>query len=136
MSDRFAPEAPDDSRPSGEEQDSAKVGTPTTKGSPQAVSGAPVEREFTVKERTQTQLVLRRFFAHRAAVISLIILIVLALGAFLAPQLWEYGIEDLSDDISQGPSAEHPFGTDNLGHDYFALVLRGTQQSLKIAVTL
>ena len=33
------------------------------------------------------------------------------------------------------PSANHPFGQDNIGRDYFALTLRGAQQSLIIAVT-
>ena len=97
---------------------------------------APVEREFSVKERTQAQLVLRRFLAHRVAVACLLLLLLLAIGAFFGPQVWQYGIQDLTPEVSEAPSRQHPFGTDNLGHDYFALVLRGTQQSLKIAVTL
>ena len=30
---------------------------------------------------------------------------------------------------------DHPFGQDNIGRDYFALTLRGAQQSIIIAVT-
>jgi peptide/nickel transport system permease protein len=100
------------------------------------MSGAPVEREFTVKQRTQAQLVLRRFFAHRLAVFSLAILLIVVIGAFIVPQFWKYTIEDLTPEVSESMSLNHPFGTDNLGHDYFALVLRGAQQSIKIAVTL
>jgi ABC-type dipeptide/oligopeptide/nickel transport system permease subunit len=134
MSDRFPPDGDD---AAGTRDTEAKAGTaPSEEGARQQLSGAPVEREFTVKQRTQTQLVLRRFVAHRAAMISLGILILLILLAFVGAQLWTYGIEDLTPDVSQSLSRKHPFGTDNLGHDYFALVLRGTQQSLKIAVTL
>src|SRR5262249_13231853 len=34
------------------------------------------------------------------------------------------------------PSLRHPFGTDNLGVDQLATVMRGTQQSLKIALSI
>ncbi|MHC5011546.1 MAG: ABC transporter permease [Planctomycetota bacterium] len=34
----------------------------------------------------------------------------------------------------QGPSAEHPFGTDNLGRDYFARVLVGGRTSLLVGL--
>ena len=136
MSDRFPPDGPSESpqRPSGER--GASGDSPTEEGSRQPIAGAPVEREFSIKERSQAQLVVRRFLAHRLAVACLLLLVLLAFGAFVGPQMWQYGIQDLTDEVSEGPSLKHPFGTDNLGHDYFALVLRGTQQSLKIAVTL
>jgi peptide/nickel transport system permease protein len=34
---------------------------------------------------------------------------------------------------SLSPSADHPFGTDTIGHDMVAQVLRGAQQSIKVA---
>src|SRR5699024_4293412 len=35
---------------------------------------------------------------------------------------------------SASPSFYHPFGTDNSGYDTFAVVMRGTQRSLEIAI--
>ena len=134
--DRFPGDPPVDTPQPPSHQQAESVDAPTEEGARQQLAGAPVEREFTVKQRSQSQMVLRRFFAHRLAVFSLVVLLLLVIGAFLGPKFWKYGIEDLTPDISQSVSANHPFGTDNLGHDYFALVLRGTQQSLKIAVTL
>lgn len=106
----------------------------TTSGPVAQAAGAPAEREFTVAERSQGQLVLRRFLRHRLAVISLVVLLAIVLLAFVGGALWKYDFETLTGDYSQPPSVDHPFGTDAAGHDSFAQVLRGTQLSIGIAV--
>jgi peptide/nickel transport system permease protein len=95
-----------------------------------------VDREFTVEERSQWQQALRRFLRHRVAMISLGVFILLLLFAFVGPFVWKYKYTDLSNDLSVGPSLKHPFGTDNLGYDGLAVIMRGTQQSLKIALSI
>jgi ABC-type dipeptide/oligopeptide/nickel transport system permease subunit len=92
------------------------------------------EREFTVAQRSQAQLVARRFRQHRLAVASLVVLLVLVLLAFVGGWLWKYSVADLTSDESVPPSWDHPFGTDAAGHDTFAQVLRGTQISIGISV--
>lgn len=92
------------------------------------------EEELTVAQRSQAQLVLRRFRQHRLAVASLIVLLALVLVAFVGGWLWRYSVADLTSDESVPPSWDHPFGTDAAGHDTFAQVLRGTQISLGISV--
>jgi ABC-type dipeptide/oligopeptide/nickel transport system permease subunit len=99
-------------------------------------SAGPVEREFTVKARTQFQLILRRFLQHKLAVISVFVLLAVILLAFVGGPLWHYSYTDITPDNSVPPSLKHPFGTDNLGYDEFARVLRGTQRSLEIAFTV
>ncbi|MGQ0777040.1 MAG: ABC transporter permease [Pseudonocardiales bacterium] len=96
--------------------------------------GSEVEREFTVAERSQAQLVLRRFLQHRMAVISLIVLLAIVALAFVGGWLWKYSVVDITPDESEPPSWEHPFGTDATGKDTFAQVLRGTQISIGISV--
>ncbi len=90
----------------------------------------PAEREFTVKARTQSQLIVRRFFQHRLAVVSLVVLIVVVLLAFVGGALWKYSYSDITPDNSVPPSS------DNLGYDEFARVLRGTQLSIEIAFSV
>ncbi len=90
--------------------------------------------EFPLAERSQGQLVLRRFLQHRLAVISLGVLLLVVLLAFAGGALWRYDVAALTGDYSQAPSWQHPFGTDAVGHDAFAQVLRGTQVSIGIAV--
>ena len=110
-----------------------------------------VEREFTVKARTQSQLVVRRFLRHRLAMISLIVFGIIVLLAFVGGQLWKYSYDEvlpLTADRGRPTLdlipwldgdgfviGDHPFGQDNIGRDYFALTLRGAQQSLIIAIT-
>ncbi len=92
------------------------------------------EREFTVAERSQFQLVVRRFLQHRLAVGSLVVLVLLILLAYVGGALWKYDFGQFTPDKSDAPSLDHPFGTDAAGKDQFAQVLRGTQISLQIAV--
>jgi peptide/nickel transport system permease protein len=102
---------------------------------PSSGSGrAPAEREFTVRARSQTELIIRRFLQHRLAVASLIIFVVLIVASFVIPPFWHYKYNKYTPDNSVGPSWKHPFGTDSLGLDNFALVLRGTQRSVEIAL--
>ncbi|MBA2471242.1 MAG: ABC transporter permease [Pseudonocardiales bacterium] len=90
--------------------------------------------EFSVAQRSQAQLVARRFRQHRLAVVSLAVLLALVLLAFIGGWLWKYSVADLTSDESVPPSWDHPFGTDAAGHDTFAQVLRGTKISIGIAV--
>jgi peptide/nickel transport system permease protein len=94
------------------------------------------DREFTVKARSQTELIVQRFLQHKLAVISLVVLIMVVLLAFVGGALWKYSYSDITPDNSVPPSADHPFGTDNLGYDEFARVLRGTQLSIEIAFSV
>lgn len=95
--------------------------------------GKETDREFTVKARTQRQMVARRFFAHKLAVGSLIVFVLMLLAAFIVPFFWTYSYNTITNTLSAAPSWAHPFGTDSLGHDVFAEVLRGTQTSVKVS---
>jgi peptide/nickel transport system permease protein len=92
------------------------------------------DHEFTVKERSQARQVLTRFLRHRAAVISLVVLVLVILLAFVGAELWKYQYDTITPDGFAPPGPGHPFGTDQIGHDTFAQVLRGAQQSIKVAL--
>lgn len=91
------------------------------------------DREFGAKERSQWQMAGRRFLRHKAATVSLVVFILLLLFAFVMPHFWKYGYTQVTGDFGKGPSSQHPFGTDDTSYDYLALVMRGTQQSMKVA---
>jgi ABC-type dipeptide/oligopeptide/nickel transport system permease subunit len=92
------------------------------------------EREFTVRSRSQGEMVLRRFLHHKLAVGSIVVLLLVVLVALFGGRFWHYGYTFQSNDLSQGPSLRHPFGTDELGRDTFARVLRGANKSVVIAL--
>jgi ABC-type dipeptide/oligopeptide/nickel transport system permease subunit len=109
----------------------------TTPVTPQPTSpAAGSDREFTVKERSQFRQAMRRFMRHRLAVASLVLFILIVLLAFLGPVFWKYTITDTSSPSNVPPTPGHPFGTDALGHDAFAQVLRGLQISVKVALCI
>ncbi|MCU1661494.1 MAG: nickel transporter, permease subunit NikC [Pseudonocardia sp.] len=107
--------------------------TPTTLATTPAGADAQ-DREFTVEQRSQFQLVLRRFLQHRLAMVSLVVLVLVVLLAYVGGWLWKYEAGQITPDNSQPPSFDHPFGTDAVGKDQFAQVLRGTRISLQISV--
>ncbi len=94
------------------------------------------DREFTVAEVGQARLVLRRFLRHRAAVVSLVVLVLLLLLAYVGGGLWHYKYGTITPDNSVPPSLAHPFGTNSVGKDEFAEVLRGTQISFQVSVVV
>ncbi|MEU7531127.1 ABC transporter permease [Saccharothrix sp. NPDC042600] len=107
-------------------------------GSPVATPAAPTSGEASQFDSTaakkQWQVILRRFARHKAALFGLILFVVLVLFAFLGGAIWKYSYTDLSFRRYLPPSADHPFGTDRLGGDMVALIIRGTQFSLQIAI--
>ncbi|HJE52565.1 MAG TPA: ABC transporter permease [Tessaracoccus flavescens] len=100
------------------------------------------------KSYSQGQLVRRRFFRHKGAMISLVFLAFIILLAFTSigvgplPGWWDKNHLDTYTLVNAAKPTfqlwpfslgEHPFGQNTIGKDYFALVMKGTQQSLFIA---
>ncbi len=110
---------------------------------------------------SQGQIIRHRFFRHRGAMISMVVLIGIMLFIFSALDFklffikyhgwWKYSITDQPDLRTKGcPVAlpgcptltvtpgkgfglgDHPFGQDDIGRDYFALVMRGAQRSVLV----
>ncbi|RYV51976.1 ABC transporter permease [Pengzhenrongella frigida] len=101
-----------------------------------------------VAARSSTQTVMRRFRQHRAAMSGFVVLVAIILLAFSSigfgpvPGWWKLDFKIPMPLVDAGaptlsvwpPSlGEHPFGQDNIGRDYFALTMKGAQQSLIIA---
>ena len=80
-------------------------------------------------------LVLRRFTRNRPAMASLVILVLLFVGCYALPPLLPWSYTDLDFYALQDPpSTEHWFGTNALGQDLLAQILRGMQKSMLIGV--
>jgi peptide/nickel transport system permease protein len=77
------------------------------------------------------RLAVRRFVRHRLAMLGLIILVLVVLGAVFLPLILD--LDPIATDygaLGQPPSAEHILGTDRSGRDVFSRVVYGTQVSL------
>ncbi|WP_029068604.1 ABC transporter permease [Jonesia quinghaiensis] len=110
-----------------------------------------IEAEIPANTKTysQGQLVFRRFVRHKGAMASLIVLLFITLTAITSigvgplPGWWDKDYTRATAVLDGGRPTigffslgEHPFGQDTIGKDYFALVMRGTQISLLVAVTV
>lgn len=76
-----------------------------------------------------------RFMRNKAAMVSLVILVLITLAVFIAPLLSQYAFDDTDwYAMHAAPSAAHLFGTDSLGRDLFVRTLMGGQISLMVGV--
>lgn len=85
--------------------------------------------------RRPWQLALRALLRNKAAVFGLVIIVLLTALAILAPIISPYDPNQQNLIAAlQPPSAEHPFGTDNLGRDIFSRLLHAGRISLLVGV--
>lgn len=78
---------------------------------------------------------LRRLLRSTPFVAGALIVATMAVASIAAPLLTPYNPVRMSAaDRFQGPSAEHPFGTDQLGRDVLARVLHGGRMSLPMGI--
>jgi ABC-type dipeptide/oligopeptide/nickel transport system permease subunit len=103
-----------------------------TQSAPSPVTAQPI----VTRQRSQAELVLRRFMRHRLAVGSLVLFFLIVLFAFVGPLLWRHDYKYIDGPTYASPGLSYPFGTDQAGHDAFAQIMRGCQQSLKIALVV
>lgn len=83
------------------------------------------------------RLAWERFIKHRLAIIGAIGMVLIAVIFIIGPWLSKYGF-DQNDVINrnQGPSRDHPFGTDKIGRDLFVRTTFGGRYSLRIGFTV
>jgi ABC-type dipeptide/oligopeptide/nickel transport system permease subunit len=114
------------------------MATDVQQGSPPPLTTAtaPIEREFTVKSRSQTQQALRRFLHNKLAVGAVVVYLVLLLVSFIYPHFYGFTFDQQdSNALSVGPgTGGHPLGTDEIGQDLLARMMRGIQRSTYISV--
>jgi peptide/nickel transport system permease protein len=102
------------------------------------------EAQAAVAARSPLELFWRRLRDDKVALTAAAFIVFLVLLAFLAPLLIKLvGTTGPTDQNPKaldsfgtptGPSAEHPFGVDQLGRDVFARVLYGARVSLQVAL--
>ncbi|MDN6486152.1 ABC transporter permease [Ancrocorticia populi] len=103
----------------------------------------------TDKSLSQGRIVLNRFLHHRGAMVSMVVFLIVVIVAFTSigfgpfPGWWPHGYKTPMPVENGGRPTiglfswgNHPFGQDNVGKDYFALAMRGTQISIMIALVV
>jgi len=111
---------------------------------------APADERNTVGV-SQGRLVLRRFLANKVAVVSGILFVLLAIFSVSAiglgpiPGWWKYDFTTLNPQNNGGAPTlsvfpfvvgDHPLGQDRIGIDYFAMTMRGIQNSILVMLVI
>ncbi len=103
--------------------------------------GAPSRAEDTTQE-SQLKVVARRFFRHKLAVVSVILLFIIFSASLLAPVITTFPRDAVDVSSSERPAPPgaissdgrlHILGVDHLGRDLFTRVLFAARVSLSIA---
>jgi peptide/nickel transport system permease protein len=95
------------------------------------------EHGLELKSRSQWAYARRRFFRHRLAMASLVVLIIILLAGAFAPLIapYPFAAQDFANS-GKAPTLQgkHYFGTDVLGRDYFSRVVYGIRTSARVAL--
>ena len=89
------------------------------------------------KQRSQNfySKALRRFFHHKLGVFGFVVICVVIITGILAPVVAPFDPTEVDvKNIRQTPSAEHWFGTDELGRDILSRVIYGTRVTLMVLI--
>ncbi len=96
---------------------------------------APSASQERAPSRGLFALAMRRLMRNRLAVVSLALIVLFFLVAIFAALLSPYDpTKQNYDVISEGPSPQHWFGTDQLGRDTFSRLLFGARTSLTVGI--
>ncbi|MPQ98547.1 ABC transporter permease subunit [Modestobacter sp. I12A-02628] len=98
--------------------------------------GGGVEREFTVKARSQRQQVLRRFRRNKVGMTGLVIFLAMLAFGFLGPLFYDVDYATLDRNAQSVPPGEqgYPLGSDEIGRDLLAGLMSGVQRSMLIVL--
>lgn len=110
-----------------------------------------VDRVDPKRSASQGRLILRRFVRAKTGLVALVVLLATvgfatsAIGVGPIPGWWKWNYYDPSTIIDGGNPTlqlwpfslgEHPFGQDRIGRDYFAMTMRGIQNSFVVMILI
>ena len=113
------------------------TGVPAPDQDQRAAAAAELaEREgMNITSRSFGRQTFDRFRRHKLAMISAFVLVLLTLSFIIGPWLSPYTFSEQDfTALNQGPSLEHPFGTDTIGRDIMVRTFLGGRFSLRIAL--
>jgi peptide/nickel transport system permease protein len=124
--------APDTTQATSEAKTPAKTPAETQAVRPPVTTDAA--EGLTIESRGQLRLAVERFTHHRVALAGLTVFVLLLLLSTIGPVFWQFNFAAITNQFASGPAAQHPFGTDLIGHDLFAQVMEAEATSVKTAL--
>ena len=92
---------------------------------------------LSIEARSFSRQTWDRFKRHKLALAAGVLLFLIVIMFFFGDTISDYEFDEPNiPDRAQGPSVDHPFGTDPLGRDMYVRVLRGGRSSMQIALVV
>ena len=88
------------------------------------------------ESKSQSRIVLNRFFHQRLAMIGLCTFALLGIASVVVGHFWQYSYTTITNNLNDPPSWTNPFGTNAIGNDMFAQVMAGVEKDIQIALTV
>ncbi len=88
------------------------------------------------ESKSQSRIVLNRFFHQRLAMIGLCTFALLGMASVVVGHFWQYSYTTITNNLNDPPSWTNPFGTNAIGNDMFAQVMAGVEKDIQIALTV
>jgi peptide/nickel transport system permease protein len=105
----------------------AEPGTPAT---------GPIEREFTIRARSQRQLIVRHFLHNKVGMAGLVIFVLMLLFGLVGPLIYRVPYANQNAHAQSVPPGTkgYPLGSDEIGRDLLSGLMEGVQRSLLIVL--
>ena len=88
-----------------------------------------------VREKTNSQKILSRFFSRKIAVVGLVLLLMIVFLALFGDMICEFEPAKINaKDRFSEPNSTHWFGTDDMGRDTFARIIDGSKITLIVSL--
>jgi len=113
------------------------VGGPAAAGQPlPGADGRPSfdEHGMSGEVHSQFRIVAGRFVRQPLAMGGLVVFSLLGIASAVSGHVWRYSYSQITNQFATGPTALDPFGTDDIGHDLFAQVMRGIEKDIQTAL--
>jgi ABC-type dipeptide/oligopeptide/nickel transport system permease subunit len=94
------------------------------------------EHGLSGEAKSQLRIVAGRFLQQRLAVGGLIVFLSLFIASVAAGHFWQFNYTTITNNLNDPPSLTNPFGTNAIGNDMFAQVMRGVEKDIQIALTV
>jgi len=113
------------------------VGGPAATGQPlPGPTGRPGldQHGMSGEVKGQFRIVAARFVRQPLAMGGLVVFSLLGIASAVSGHVWRYSYSQITNQFATGPTALDPFGTDDIGHDLFAQVMRGIEKDIQTAL--
>ncbi|SMP39496.1 peptide/nickel transport system permease protein [Sphaerochaeta associata] len=89
-----------------------------------------------MSRNSNSKAIIKRLMKNKAAMFGLALFVILIFLSLVSPFIMKYSYFEMNPSaMLEGPSWEHPFGTDDLGRDVLSRILYGGRYSLSIGIS-